>query len=55
MSHRITVVSNVNPNNSLKSFLNQTTSQEAILAAMYYALAMLKATNFASCSSRISR
>ena len=42
----ITVVSSTCPNNSLKSFLNQTTSQQGILAAMYSASALLKATNF---------
>ena len=46
LMQRITVVSNTCPNNSLKSFLNQTTSQEAILTAMYLASAVLKATDF---------
>jgi len=42
----ITVVSNVNPNSSLKSFRNHTASQEAILASMYSASAVLKAIDF---------
>jgi len=40
------VVSNVNPNNSLKSFRNQTASQEAMLVAIYFASAVLKAIDF---------
>ena len=40
------MVSNVNPNSSLKSFHNQTASQETMLAAMYSASAVLKATDF---------
>jgi len=40
------VVSNVNPNSSLKRFRNQTASQEAMLAAMYSASVVLKATDF---------
>ena len=43
---KITVVSNICPNNSLKSFLNQTASQEAKLATMYLASAVLKAVDF---------
>ena len=43
---RITVVSNVNSNSSLKSFRNQTTSHEVMLAAIYSASAVLKATDF---------
>ena len=46
LSQRIMVVSSTCPNSSLKSFLNQTASQQAILAAMYLASAMLKATDF---------
>lgn len=45
-SQRITVLSNVNPNNSLKSFRNQTASQEAMLGAIYSALPVLKDTDF---------
>ena len=46
LSQTITVVSSTCPNNSLKSFRNQTVSQQAILAAMYSASAVLKATDF---------
>ena len=46
LSQSITVVSSTCPNNSLKSFHNQTTSQQDILATMYSASAVLKATDF---------
>lgn len=46
LSQKITMVSSTCSNNSLKSFLNQTTSQQAILVAMYLALVVLKATDF---------
>jgi len=40
------VVSNVNPNSSLKSFRNHTTSHEDMLAIIYPASVVLKATDF---------
>ena len=46
LSQRITVVSSTCLNNSLKSFHNQTTSQQAMLATIYLASAVLKATDF---------
>ena len=43
---RITVVSNVNPNSSVKSFHNQIASHEIMLAAIYSALVVLRVTDF---------
>jgi len=40
------MVSSTCLNSSLKSFLHQTASQQAILAAMYFALVVLKAIDF---------